>query len=72
VAITGVTTTTKNGTSFGYNVGVDVAFMIGRTIGLGGAVHYGQAAISFKNDGNVTTNGDAGGLQFLFGLRSKF
>lgn len=72
VAITGVTTTTKNGTSFGYNVGVDVAFMIGRTIGVGGAVHYGQAAISFKNDGNVTTNGDAGGLQFLFGLRSKF
>jgi hypothetical protein len=72
VAITGVTTTTKTGTSFGYNVGVDIAYMIGRKVGVGGAVHYSHAAISFNNDGNVTTNGNAGGLQFLFGLRSRF
>jgi hypothetical protein len=72
VAITGVTTATKDGTSFGYNTGVDVAYMIGRTVGVGAAVHYGHAAISFRNDSNVTTSGDAGGLQFLVGARFKF
>lgn len=73
VAITGVTTATRSGVAFGFNTGVDVAYMLlRRTVGVGGGVHYGRAKVSLRDDANATIDGDAGGLQFVVGLRYRF
>lgn len=41
-------------------------------MGVGGGVRYSHAKIKFDHDGNVTTEGAAGGLSIQAGLRFRF
>jgi hypothetical protein len=72
VAIADVTTSPRSGTRPGFMTGADVAYLIGRTIGVGVGVRYGQAKIKFRNDEAAAVEGDAGGLLIVAGLRYRF
>jgi hypothetical protein len=72
VAITGVTTTTTlQSTNVGFHMGGDVGYFFSNAIGVGAGVRYSRAKIAFKNDVG-TTDGLAGGMQIVTGLRFRF
>ena len=56
----------------GYHVGGDVSYFFNPSIGVGGGVRYSHAEITFDQDDNVTTEGVAGGLSVVAGLRFLF
>jgi hypothetical protein len=72
LTITGVKTGERTSTLFGYHVGGDVSYFFNPTIGLGGGVRYSHADITFDNDDDVTTDGNAGGVSVVVGLRFRF
>lgn len=87
VSITGVRTDDRSKTLFGYHVGGDVSYVLasklraprgastrpgGYTIGLGVGVKYSHAKMKFNDDAGVTTNGSAGGVSVVAGLRFGF
>jgi len=72
VTITGVETGERKSTLFGYHAGGDVNYFFTPKIGVGGGVRYSHATIAFDNDRAVTTEGTAGGVSFMGGLRFRF
>src|SRR5262245_56238138 len=84
VSITGVRTDERSKTLLGYHVGGDVSYFFtsrlraprgaatrpgGYLLGLGLGVHYSHAKLKFND---VTTDGSAGGLSVVTGLRFGF
>lgn len=59
----------RNG--WGGHVGVDVAYLLTPTVGVGGTVRFSRAAIEVPSLGG-TASADVGGLQFGGGLRLRF
>jgi hypothetical protein len=72
VTITGVKTGERKSRLFGYHVGGDVSYFFSPTTGVGGGVRYSHAKLTFDNDGDVTTEGTAGGFAAVAGLRLRF
>jgi opacity protein-like surface antigen len=72
VTITGVRTAVRTSTRFGYHAGGDVSYLLRRSMGVGGGVRYSRAKLKFDNDDGVTTDGRAGGLSVVGGLRFRF
>jgi len=88
VSITGVTTKERSKTLFGYHVGGDVSYFFsqsrpstrrgstrpgqGYLLGFGVGVRYSHAKMKFNDDAGVTTEGSAGGLSVVTGLRFGF
>jgi opacity protein-like surface antigen len=72
VTITGVTTTQEEGTSVGYHVMADVAVFFSRSIGVGAGVRYSRGDFKLDAGSGATTEGKAGGVQALAGLRVRF
>ena len=72
LTITGVKTGERKSTIVGYHAGGDVGYFFSPTIGVGGGVRYSHATIKFDNDDDVTTDGVAGGLSAVAGLRFRF
>ncbi len=72
VTITGVKTADRTSTLVGFHVGGDVGYFFTPSMGVGGGVRYSHAKIKFDNDADVTTEGAAGGLSIMAGLRFRF
>jgi hypothetical protein len=72
VTITGVKTGERKSTLVGFHVGGDVGYFFTPSIGVGGGVRYSHAKIKFDSDDDVTTEGVAGGLSAVAGLRFRF
>jgi hypothetical protein len=56
----------------GFNVGTDVAFLLGRYVGVGGTVRFSGASVDLPSVDGDTVAIDAGGLQVGGGLRLRF
>jgi hypothetical protein len=72
VTISNVTTEEKEGTSWGYQVGADVAVFFTRSVGVGGGVRYSHGNIRQSEQDAVTTTGVGGGASAVAGLRFRF
>jgi hypothetical protein len=72
VAIAGAITEDRTGTVFGFHAGADVSYFFHRSIGVGGGARYSRATITFSNDAGSTTDGVAGGIEAVGGLRFRF
>jgi hypothetical protein len=72
VTITGVKTADRSSNLFGYHVGGDVSYFFTPTVGVGGGAHYSHATLKFDNDTGVTTDGSAGSVSIVAGLRFRF
>jgi hypothetical protein len=88
VTITGVRTTERTGTPVGFQVGGDITHFFtpsarvarapspragrGHLTGVGVGVRYSRAKLKFNDDNDVTTEGTAGGLSVVAGLRFGF
>ncbi len=71
VTITGVTTTRLTGTMVGFHVGGDLGYYGNKRFGVGAGVRYSFANLTFADD-TAATDGRAGGLQIVGGLRVRF
>jgi hypothetical protein len=72
VTITGVKTANRTSNLFGFHVGGDVAYFFTPSTGVGGGVRFSHARLKFDNDSGVTTDGKAGGVSVVAGLRFRF
>lgn len=68
----GAATRRADASSTGFNAGVDVSWMFGRRVGLGGMVRYARASADLNAEGSRTVSSDGGGLQFGGGVRFSF
>ena len=71
LSVTGVTTARLQATNVGFHLGGDVAYFFSNVMGVGAGARYSRAPISFKGDSAVT-DGAAGAMQILAGLRFRF
>ena len=60
------------GSAAAFNVGADVIWMLGKTVGVGGLVRYSRATVDLDSPDNRTVTVDAGGLYAGGGLRLLF
>lgn len=56
----------------GFNVGADIAWMLGRQVGIGGLVRYSRASVEVDTNDRRTIAIKAGGLQAGAGVRFQF
>lgn len=68
----GVTTERASGSGPGFNVGVDIAWMMTREFGFGGAVRYTRGRVDLNGSGSSNVSTDAGGAQAVAGVRIAF
>jgi hypothetical protein len=66
------TTTTAKGSAVAFNVGADVMWMFGKTVGAGGLIRFSKASIDLDAPDNRTVSVDAGGFFAGGGLRVVF
>lgn len=66
------TKTTAKGSAVAFNVGADVLWMFGKTIGAGGLVRFSKASIDLDAPNNRTVPVDAGGFFAGGGIRVLF
>ena len=59
-------------TGLGFNVGADVAWMLGRQFGIGGLIRFSRASIDLDTNDRRTIEVKAGGFQAGAGLRILF
>ena len=71
LSVTGVTTARLQATNVGFHLGGDVAYFFSNVMGVGAGARYSRATIAFKGDSAVT-DGAAGAMQILAGLRFRF
>ncbi len=64
--------TKAKGSAAAFNVGADVIWMFGKTVGVGGLVRYSRATVDLDAPDNRTVTVDAGGLYAGGGLRLLF
>ena len=64
--------TRAKGSAVGFNVGADVMWMFGKTIGVGGLVRFAPATVDLDAPANRTVTVDAGGVYAGGGLRLLF
>lgn len=69
---TGVDVTSESKGKFGFNAGVDVTYMLNRTVGVGGTVRISRATVDFGTSGGASLSVDVGGLQTGGGVRLRF
>ena len=72
VTITGVKTANRASNLLGFHVGGDVAYFFTPSTGVGGGVRFSRAKLKFDNDSGVTTDGNAGGVSVVAGVRFRF
>jgi hypothetical protein len=72
VTITGVKTANRTSNLFGFHIGGDVAYFFSPSTGVGGGLRFSHAKLKFDNDSGVTTDGSAGGVSVVAGLRFRF
>src|SRR5262245_24762350 len=70
--ITGVKTSERTATQFGFHVGGDVGYFFTPSTGIGAGVRYSRANLKFDHDDDVTTDGSAGGLSVVACVRVRF
>ena len=68
----GVDTSSRKGSTIGFNVGADVRWMFTNRIGVGGLVRFTQATIELDDTDTRTVSVDAGGVQAAIGVRVGF
>jgi hypothetical protein len=62
----------EKGSAPAFNVGADVMWMLGRTIGVGGIVRFSRATVEIDAPTNRTISVDAGGVYVGGGIRIVF
>ena len=67
-----VTSSRGSGSAFGFNVGLDVAWMQTPQFGWGGAVRYTRGSVDLNVTGGRNVSTDAGGAQAVAGVRIAF
>jgi opacity protein-like surface antigen len=72
VTISSVTMEEKKGTFWGYHAGADVSVFFTRSVGVGGGIRYSHANIKQFEQDAATTNGVAGGVSAVAGVRFRF
>jgi len=72
VSIKGVTTEERKGTFWGYHAGADVSVFVTRLVGVGIGVRYSHAKIKEFEQDAAATQGVAGGVSVLAGVRFRF
>jgi hypothetical protein len=66
------TKTTAKGSAVAFNVGADVMWMFGKTVGAGGLIRFSKASVDLDAPDNRTVPVDAGGFFAGGGLRVLF
>ena len=64
--------TSVKGSAVGFNVGADVMWMFGKTVGVGGLVRFAPATVDLDAPSSRTASVDAGGIYAGGGLRLLF
>jgi hypothetical protein len=67
----GVDTDRSSGTAIGFNAGVDIRWLLSRTLGVGGLIRYSRGTVDLDVQ-ERTVGVEAGGLQALGGIRVFF
>jgi Outer membrane protein beta-barrel domain len=70
--LTGTNTTPQKENSVGFNGGVDVMYMLTKSVGIGGVLRYSQAQVEFTSADDQTFKIDVGGPQAGVGVRFRF
>lgn len=71
-SVTGAAHAPRTGSKVGLMVGVDVAYYVVGTFGLGGTVQFSRVSLALDSAGDGTLRVDAGGLQATGGVRFRF
>ncbi|MXZ72132.1 MAG: hypothetical protein F4Z04_11625 [Acidobacteria bacterium] len=71
VSLTGLTTTSENGTGIGYHAGLDVTYLLTRWLGAGLLFRYTGGTVEFEMPGGPRSI-DVGGAQASAGVRFRF
>ncbi|MXY26093.1 MAG: hypothetical protein F4Y45_16445 [Acidobacteria bacterium] len=71
VSLTGLTTTSENGTGIGYHAGLDVTYLLTRWLGAGLLFRYTGGTVEFEMPGGPQSI-DVGGAQASAGVRFRF
>lgn len=70
--VSSTNTATSSKTAIGFAAGVDMAYYLTRTVGVGGFVRFTRASVTFPADGQSNAvSFDAGGLQAGVGVRVR-
>lgn len=70
--ITGVNTSNEQKRQLGFNAGVDVTYMLTKSVGVGALVRYSRAQVEFTSTNDERRKIDAGGAQAAAGVRFRF
>jgi opacity protein-like surface antigen len=70
--VTGANTTPQKQTAPGFNAGVDVTYMLTKSVGVGAVLRYSEANVEFTSADNQTFKAKVGGPQVGAGIRFRF
>lgn len=72
VAVADAISEKRTGSAVGFHAGADGSYFFSPVFGVGGGVRYSRGKLTFKNDTGAVTDGYAGALQVVAGIRLRF